>query len=128
MGCGIVEKSFRLDFDLDRRLAPIQILWLSLERMKNVFVFARRLGCEVIPDKALHRMVERAHDRLRGWLRDDGREHFEAIHEVLLVLSRVHSLDSEAQQPGRICPGCIDGEGDGVYAADGEDLVAICEL
>ena len=74
MFCGIIEKRFCLDVDLDRRLAAIQILWLSLERMKNIPVFVRRLGREVIPDKALDRIVECARDRLRqSGGRDDAR-------------------------------------------------------
>lgn len=92
--------------------------------MEVVAVGAPRLGREVVPHEALHRVVEGADLGVLVGVGNDLGKDLEPGHEVALVLSGVFALDGESQQAKRVGLRCIDGERDRVDARHGKDLVA----
>jgi hypothetical protein len=119
------EQGLRVDPDLDRRRAAVEVLGRSLDGVEGVFVVAVGLGGEVVPDKALHRVLPGRATRLRARVGDYRAEHLESRHEVALVLFGIEALHGEAQQPLARRRARDDAEGHGVDSGHGEDLVSI---
>ena len=114
--------------DRDRRGASIEVFRPAPDRMEDVVVAAVGLGGEIVPDEALHRVVEGRDGGLGHGVRQHAGEGLHAVDEVPFVLGRVDALDGEAEQAGRIGLAKIDGEGDRVDPADRKDAVAADRL
>ena len=118
------EKPFSLYRDFDGFCRTVEVLGLPLERVEPVGVGAAGFAGEIVPNEALHRMVECRHRRVFGGRGQNGFENLEAVHEVTFILLRVFSFNCKAEKSLCIRSTKIDGKRNGIGTAYRKDTIA----